>query len=170
MSTCISSLSLDQAIDALASFAELFMGGAKAVRAQVNRVSMPSGDCAVLTEIMQVDLSVPYAAATSASAVTLAGPKRLDIQIDFYGASAAEWCNAFMTAFRTGYGFDQFIGGIRPLYCSDGVQAPLVSGEQQYVSRWTVTASLQYNATVSIPQQTASVVAVSQTIPADLTD
>jgi hypothetical protein len=47
------------------------------------------------------------------------------------------------------------------LYCSDGHQMPLTTGEQQYETRWTLTASLQYNPTVSIPQQSANTLAVN---------
>jgi hypothetical protein len=70
----------------------------------------------------------------------------------------------FKTAFRSSYAVDQFdsyaqtnnLGTIVPLYCSDGMESPLTSAEQQYERRWIVTLSLQYNPTVVIAQQSAT--------------
>ena len=39
---------------------------------------------------------------------------------------------------------------------------PLVTGEEQYDERWILTASLQYNPIVTIPQQSADALSVSQ--------
>jgi hypothetical protein len=158
-----SSISVDQVIDALVTFLTPFLPGADIVRAQVNRVALPSNPCAVLTELLQVDLSVPSTTyIPSASPVPaddgiakIYGPSRIDIQIDFYGTQAGEFCKTVKTAFRSHWGFEHFPENIRPLYTSDGVQSPLLTGEQQYESRWTLTASMQYNPTVTVPQQFA---------------
>ena len=164
-----SSITVDQVIDALAAFLAPFMPGAQIVRGQVNRVALPSNPCAVLTEILQVDLSVP---ATDyqplANTATIYGPSRIDVQIDFYGAQAGEFCKTVKTAFRSHWGFAHFPANIRPLYTSDGVQSPLVTGEQQYESRWTLTASMQYNPTVTVPQEFADDLAVAGITPADV--
>lgn len=163
------SITVDQVIEALAAFLAPFMPGAQIVRAQVNRVALPSNPCAVLTELLQVDLSVP---ATDyqplANTATIYGPSRIDVQIDFYGAQAGEFCKTVKTAFRSHWGFAHFPANIKPLYTSDGVQSPLVTGEQQYESRWTLTASMQYNPTVTVPQEFADVVYPSLVIPADV--
>jgi hypothetical protein len=163
------SISVDQVIDALVAFLAPFMPGAQIVRAQVNRVALPSNPCAVLTELLQVDLSVP---ATDyqplANTATIYGPSRIDVQIDFYGAQAGEFCKTVKTAFRSHWGFAHFPANIRPLYTSDGVQSPLLTGEQQYESRWTLTASMQYNPTVTVPQEFADVAYPALVIPADV--
>ena len=169
MANYTSSITVDQVIDALKAFLAPFMPGAQIVRAQVNRVALPSNPCAVLTELLQVDLSVP---ATDyqplANTATIYGPSRIDVQIDFYGAQAGEFCKTVKTAFRSHWGFAHFPVNIRPLYTSDGVQSPLLTGEQQYESRWTLTASMQYNPTVTVPQEFADVAYPALVIPADV--
>ena len=154
------SISVDQVIDALAAFLAPFVPGGKIVRGQVNRVAMPSNPCAVLTELFQFDISVPHTdyqpptdPIPAIGTATIKGPTRIDVQIDFYGAQSGDFCKAVKTAFRSYWGFAHFPANIKPLYTSDGVQAPLVTGEQQYESRWTLTASMQYNPTVTVPQE-----------------
>jgi len=156
------SILIDAIIDALAAYLVPFVGGVPIVRGQVNRVPMPQGAFVELTEILTVDLSVPYAGYdTVLGTAILHGPARIDIQVDFYGPVAGDYCKAAMTAFRTGWGFDAFPTDIKPLYMSDGAQSPLITGEQQYETRWTLTASMQYNPTVSVPQQFANALAVN---------
>ena len=169
MANYTSSITVDQVIDALAAFLAPFMPGAQIVRAQVNRVALPSNPCAVLTELLQVDLSVPATDyQPTADTATIYGPSRIDVQIDFYGAQAGEFCKTVKTAFRSHWGFAHFPANIRPLYTSDGVQSPLLTGEQQYESRWTLTASMQYNPTVTVPQEFADDLAVAGITPADV--
>ena len=164
-----SSITVDQVIDALADFLAPFVPGAQVVRAQVNRVAMPSNPGVVLTEMLQVDLSVPATEyQPDAGTATIEGPTRIDIQIDFYGAQAGEFCKTVKTAFRSHWGFAHFPANIKPLYTSDGIQSPLTTGEQQYESRWTLTASLQYNPIVTVPQDFADVLTPNKVLPADV--
>jgi len=163
-----SSITVDNVIDALADFLQPFVDGADIIRAQVNRVPMPALPCVVLTELFHVDLRVPsqdYDVLNDE--VDLSASNRIDVQVDFYGDSAGDYCRSVETAFRTMWGFDAFPAGIKPLYTSDGIQSPLISGEQQYVSRWTLTVSMQYNPIVSVPQQFADELAAT-TIAADV--
>jgi hypothetical protein len=164
------SISVDQVIDALAAFLAPFVPGGQIVRAQVNRVALPSNPCCVLTELLQVDLSVPATEYQPLdNTATIYGPSRIDIQIDFYGAQAGEFCKTAKTAFRSHWGFAHFPANIKPLYTSDGVQSPLTTGEQQYESRWTLTASMQYNPTVTVPQEFADEAVPNQLVPVDVT-
>ena len=163
------SITVDQVIDALADFLAPFVPGAQVVRAQVNRVAMPSNPGVVLTEMLQVDLSVPATEyQPDAGTATIEGPTRIDIQIDFYGEQAGEFCKTMKTAFRSHWGFSHFPANIKPLYTSDGIQTPLTTGEQQYESRWTLTASLQYNPIVTVPQDFADVLTPNKVLPADV--
>ena len=170
-----SSINVDQVIDALAAFLAPIIPGGQVVRAQVNRVALPANPCAVLTEVLQVDLSVPATAYQPPTApipatgtATIYGPSRIDVQIDFYGAQAGEFCKTAKTAFRSHWGFSHFPANIKPLYTSDGIQTPLTTGEQQYESRWTLTASLQYNPIVTVPQDFADVLTPNKVLPADV--
>lgn len=150
------SIVVDTVIDALADFIKPFIIGGQIVRAQVNRVPMPPSPCAVLTELLQTDLSVPITDYDpDENIATITGPAQIDIQIDFYGAQASEYCKAVKTAFRSQWGFDQFPANVKPLYTSDGRQTPLVTGEQQWESRWTLTVHMQYNPAITVPQQFA---------------
>lgn len=162
MSQYAVSITVDTVIDALADFIQPFAAGSEIIRAQVNRVPMPPDPCIVLTELLEVDLETPLKAQSLAGLqADITGPARIDIQIDFYGPAAGDQCKAVKGIFRSEYAPAQFPDGIKPLYCSDGIQSPLITGEQQWESRWTLTASLQYNPIVSLPQQSANALAVN---------
>ncbi len=169
------SITVDQVIDYLATFISPFVPGAEVVRAQVNRVPMPPNPCVVLTEILQRDLSIPYMDYTppvdpipAVGTATISGPTQFDIQVDFYGPLAGDFCKAVKSAYRSQWAFSQFPANIKPLYTSEGHQAPLTTGEQQYESRWTITVSIQYNPTVIVPQEFAEEVTVESTEPVDI--
>lgn len=150
------SIIIDDVIDALKAAIQPFVGSTQIVRGQSNRTPMPNNPCVVLTELLSVDLSVPRTEYQNiAETATVTGPTRIDIQVDFYDGLSGEYCKLIQMMFRTGIGFDSFPATIKPLYCSDGVQSPLITGEQQWESRWTLTASLQYNPVVTLPQQSA---------------
>ncbi len=163
------SISVDQVIEALAAFLVPFVPGGQIVRAQVNRVALPSNPCCVLTELLQIDLSVPSTDYQPLdNTATIIGPTRIDVQIDFYGAQASEFCKAAKTTFRSHWGFANFPANIKPLYTSDGVQSPLITGEQQYESRWTLTAYMQYNPIITVPQDFADEAIPNQLVPVDV--
>lgn len=151
---------IDAVIGALGAFIQPFVGAAPIARGQTNRAAMPKSGFVELTEILQVDLETPFVV-DAAVTTSITGPKRIDIQIDFFGTSAGDWSTAVKGVFRTAYAVAQFPAGISPLYCGDAHQAPLINAEQQYETRWTLTASLQYNPTVIIPQQSANTLAIN---------
>ena len=153
----MSSIALDSVFDALGAFIQPFVGTAQVVRAQVNRVAMPVGSFVELTEIASSDLEVPRSTYDGVNFQSdIIGPKRLIIQADFYGALAGDWCAAVKTVWRTPYAVAQFPLGIAPLYCDDGNEAPLITGEEQYERRWTLSMNLQYNPQIVVPLQAAN--------------
>ena len=153
----VSSIALDSVFDALGAFLQPFVGTAQVARAQVNRVAMPVGSFVELTEISSVDLEVPRSTYDGVNFQSdIIGPKRLIIQADFYGALAGDWCAAVKTVWRTPYAVAQFPLGIAPLYCDDGNEAPLITGEEQYERRWTLSMNLQYNPQIVVPLQAAN--------------
>ncbi len=153
----VPSIVIDTVIDAVGDFLQPFVGAAQIVRAQTNRVPMPGDSCVVLTEIMSADLETPTVTDDTVNQQnSFNSPKRFDVQIDFYGPDSGDQCNAVKGTFRTPYAVANFPANIAPLYCSDGIQSPLVTGEEQWESRWTLTASLQYNPSVVVPQQSAT--------------
>jgi len=147
---------IDQVIDAIATFFTPFAQGAQIVRGNVNRVPMPGSPVIYLTELFSDDLSVPYIQFDAdAELNNLNSSLKLDVQVDFYGEIAAELCHAFRAAWRSPYSFDNFPENIKPLYCSQAMQHPLITGEKQYLNRFTTTAVLQYNTIIQLPQESA---------------
>ena len=149
-------ITVDNVIDSLANFLLPFCGGSQIVRSQVNRVPMPGVPCVILTEVLQTPLETSIINNDPSSDISkIKGPTRIDIQVDFYGPSAGDHSSAIKTVLKSGYAFGKFSDGIKPLYCSDAIQSPLVTGEHQWLSRWTITVSLQYNPEVSVTQDFA---------------
>lgn len=161
----IPSIIVDQVISALAVFIAPFVGDNPEspqfiVRAQTNRVPMPLTGFVELRELMQTDLETPTFINNGAGdppvlQATITTPTKFDVQVSFFGPSAGDWCKAVKAVWRTPYAVSQFPAGIAPLYCSDGIQAPLITGEEQYENKWILTGSLQYNPDVVVPQQSA---------------
>jgi hypothetical protein len=171
MTTLIApNVTVDNVMDALGVLLAFFIPVDNVARGDVNRVSMPSAPCAILTEIGQIDIEVPSTTYQPlAETATILGPVRIDIQIDFYGDTAGDLCKAVKSAFRSLWGCSQFPRNIKPLYTSDGQQAPLTTGEQQYERRWILTVSLQYDPSIIVPQQFADAATPIISAPVDLT-
>lgn len=159
----IPSIALDAVMDALGAFIQPFIGASTPiVRAYDNDVATPPLPYAELIELLQIDLETPRECYdTENLQLDLTSPKRIDIQLNVVGPSAAEQCSAIKGVFRSTYAASQFPAGIAPLYCDDGRCNPMVTAEQQYDYRWTLTCSLQYNPVVVLPQQSADTLAIA---------
>lgn len=158
----VPSIAIDSVFDALGIFIQPFVGAAQIIRAQVNRVAMPVGSFVELTEIGSSDIEVPRSWYDNTNLErNIIGPKRLMIQSDFYGPESGDWCTAIKTVWRTAYSVSQFPQGIAPLYCDDGHEAPLITGEEQYERRWVLTMNLQYNPVVIVPMQSADTLSMN---------
>lgn len=163
------SIIVDDIFEAMVTFLSPIVGNAPVVRGNNNRVPLPDAPCVVITEVTQADLEVPYAIYDDTNIKdVMHGPKRFDIQCDFYGNEAGDFCSMAKTAFRSAYGFNAFPDGIKPLYTNDGMQNPLTTGEQQYENRWMLTVSLQYNPTFTVPQVSADTITLNPITGADI--
>lgn len=132
------------------------------IRAQVNRVSMPKGDFIALTPVSSVALetNIDTSGATSNS---IKRPVQINVQIDFYGLNSADRAMTVSTLFRDDYACQSFTASgfdIQPLYAEDAHQMPLISGEEQYVERWTFEVAIQANPILTITQQSANALIV----------
>src|SRR5690348_13802945 len=104
----VSSIAIDAVIAALGAFLQPFVPEAQIVRAQANRVSMPTDPFVLLTELLQVDLETPTATDNPADdQINFTSPKRIDVQIDFYGPLAGDYCTAVKGVFRSYYATSQ---------------------------------------------------------------
>jgi hypothetical protein len=163
------SITIDDVIDAYTEFLVPYVDGANIARNQGNRVAMPAPPCIMLNEILNVDIETPVVNYGDDEDATITSPKRIDLQVDFYGQNAGDLCAIVKGVYRSEYATLAFPDGIKPLYCSDGNQHPLITGEDQYLNRWTLTASLQYNPVVSVVQQSATALEATVKVPVDLT-
>ena len=170
-------VTIDNIMDAIGVFIQQFAPLAQIVRGQQNRVALPTDPTVVLTELMSVDLETSSHFMDNINQqVTIFTPCRIDIQVDFYGSVSGDYCRMLKNAFRSSYAVDQFnsytaennLGTIVPLYCSDGLQHPLITAEDQSETRWTLTISLQYNPTVEIAQQSATAAKINGFTAVDL--
>lgn len=169
------SITIDDVITALIAFLQPFVGNFNGtaitpnvptpiVRGQVNQVNPPQPAFVKVTEILRRALDTPVFENSSDPDVqqaTVKNTKQFDIQIDFYGSNAGDWSAAVENVWRSPYAPEQFPAGTAPLYCSDAHQAPLITGEEQYENRWVITASVEYNPVVIVPQQSATQIETS---------
>jgi hypothetical protein len=168
----VPSILIDAVIDVLAAFVQPFVGVATPIiRGQQNRVPPPvtAGQpdplaFVKLQEIFQSDLETPTMLqdpTVSVQQASISTPTKIAIQVDFYGISAWDWCKAIKAVYRSAYAPAQFPDGMKPLYSDDGHQIPLITGEEQYENHVALTAWLQYNPVVTVPQQSATVLATN---------
>lgn len=153
----VASIAVDAVCEAIAAFISPFLAlNTPIIRAYDNRTAPPTDPYVELTELLQVDIETPSATYDATNQqLDIASPKRIDVQIDIVGANAADQCAAIKGIVRTPYAAAMFPTGVAPLYCDDGRCNPMITGEQQYDYRWTLTISCQYNPTVALPQQSA---------------
>lgn len=145
-------ITIDDVIEVIAGSLSLLIDD-EIIRANINRVPPPLDSFILLTEIGIYDLSTPKIELNrNNNSSNISTNTRIDIQIDFYGPRAGDKCKAIKTFIRSSYGYNSMPYNINPLFCSDGIQSPLISGEQQYVTRWILTASFQYNPSIDVPQ------------------
>jgi hypothetical protein len=148
-------MTINAAIVAVGAFLQPLMPtGTKIVRGQANGVPPPLPPSIVLTEVGQPQYTTTRTSVDGVlEEMTYNMPKMLNVQIDFYGADAGDMCYTAVTMLRSIYGVENFPDGVKPLYCSDALQAPLITGEKEFLKRWLTTLSLQYNASVTVDQE-----------------
>lgn len=149
-------MTIDEAIVAVADFLQPLMPVATTiVRGQTNDVPPPLPPSIVITEVGKPQYTTIRVTGGGAfiQQDTYLQPVRLDVQLDFYGLQAGDMSGIANTMLRSGYAVENFPDGVAPLYCSDAIQAPLITGEKQFEARWIITLSLQYNASVTVGQE-----------------
>jgi len=141
---------------ALVGFLKGVYPQAAVVRALDNNVPMPRENVIVLTPLSAKRLSTnvtTYDADTGL--VTLRMPSEYTIQVDCYGDTANDTATMLAVLWRDGVAVAQFPDGITPLYAADARQMPFQNDERQYEERWMVEITLQYNAQVTLPYESA---------------
>lgn len=140
--------------------------GTPVLRGPINRAAQPPTDHVIYTPIFlnrlrtNVETDVDPFPTPGPGTMRLEQGTRLDFQVDFYGALAADWAAMFATIMRSEYGVDKLAPEAAPLYADDARMLPLVTGEEQYLERWMVRAVLQYNPVTTVLQQYADTATV----------
>ena len=142
------------------------------LQSQQNRIAMPTGDFILMTGLGTPGLSTDKTAFTPGGSnpgnETHSRSTQWNVQLDCYGPDAADMAALIATTLKTDYAAQQFALAaieIQPLYANDPRQMTIVDSEQQYEPRWVVELALQYNPTVTLPQDYAMFLSV---IPAEV--
>lgn len=143
----------------------LTLVGCEVIRGQVNQAAMPVGDFIVLTALGSEPLETntdQYTATTK----TILRPTQWRMQVDCYGAVAGDRAQTIASLLRDNVACDSFAASgfdIAPLYAGDAKQMPLITGEEQFLERWTFEAVLQTNPVVTVAVDTADILSISIT-------
>ena len=155
MTPYVPSITVDEVIEALNVFLNLFNFGNAIIQGQVNRVPMPASPVFVLTPITQKTIETPTIEWEDRDAI-IATPVMMEVQVDIYGDRASDACRSVIGVIRSGITTDYIPDGISILYCDDGTQAVFITAEQQYEQRWILRLMVQYNASVAMPMASAN--------------
>lgn len=130
--------------------------GIPVLRGPINRAAQPASDHIIFTPLFQKRLRTNlHVDDPDYDTTAMEQGTEVHIQFDFYGQSAADAAAAASTAWRDQYAVDILSPEAVPLYTDVARMVPLVTGEEQFLERFTLTALLQWNPVVTVPQQFA---------------
>lgn len=127
-----------------------------------NQVPQPAGNHVVMTPLLQNRLRTNQVTDDGLlqTAAYEMGTEML-MQLDVYGdLTAGTVAAAIATMWRSDPACEALAPVCQPLHADQPRQIPCVTGEEQYLTRWTITASLQYNPVTVATQQSADTVVV----------
>jgi len=132
--------------------------GTPVLRAPINRAAMPKDPCVIMTPLFQKRLRTnlhtdidPFPDPGGSTSTEMG--TEAHVQLDFYGPQSNDWCAAAAMLWRDEYGCNMLNPDASPLYTNDARMVPLVTGEEQYFERYSLTAVLQWNPVTVTPQQ-----------------
>lgn len=136
----------------------------------------PGTSSVVMTLIGQATLARGQATYTPApnGTETRTRPMDYQVQLDFYGHESGDLAAAAHMLWQEGQGIDllrQLLPGCSPLWSDPPRMAPLVTGEQAYERRFTMTVHLQVPQGFTLPQGfpstlTSAIISVEAAYPA----
>ena len=115
-----------------------------------NKVPLPSdNNYIIFTVLTPIRYGTPVEVTTN-TGWTSHQDYRLMIQIDFYGDFAFDRANDIINISRTEF-LCSFLKpyGIQPIACDDAKNLTGISGEKEYVERWSVRMEIDYHDAVS---------------------
>lgn len=133
------------------------------IAAQQNRVAMPAGPFCQITPLFMRALSTDRASyvdpGVNPGTESHSRSTQWTAQLDFYGSTAADNAAIVATLIRTDTTCTYFAGlglDMQPLYAGEPKQTSMITGEQQYLSRWTLEFVAQFNPVVQAAQDFAA--------------
>lgn len=145
--------------------------GTPVIQGPVNRVPAPKDSHVMFSFLFERRIRtnvISYEDGAPAGLKNVEQGTELHVQFDFYAGGnegnqqvVGSWASAVSTLWRDEFGCDALAPDASPLFIDDARGIPLISGEDQYVGRFTCTAVLQYNPVTSVPQQFADEAQVS---------
>lgn len=129
-----------------------------------NRVPVPKGPFICLTTVGKTRLATNervyhrYQVETDTDQLNTLMRTEQEIQVDIYGTDSADRAEIIAILWRDFQAcefFPALNAEVQALYCSEPQLMPITNSEAQWESRWMITLHLQYNPTVSVPQEYA---------------
>lgn len=156
--TVIIETTLDEVLTKVRAFLlSIVPAGTPVLRGPVNRVAQPAVDHVIFTPIMRNRLRTNLHEDNSVTQETTTEEgAKVTVQFDFYGEKAGDWSAFAETLWRDEYTCDILSPEAKPLYTDTANMVPLVTGEDQFLERFVLTATLQWNVRVTVPQQSAN--------------
>lgn len=124
-------------------------------RGQINLVPMPNTPFINMQAFVSGRISTNEVSYTNSTQVTQQSTK-VKMRMDFYGPLSHDWATIIEALWRDTVGCNALAPTCAPLYSGEPMQSALVNGEEAYEDRWILEAFLQYNPTITTPQQSAA--------------
>lgn len=124
-------------------------------RGQINLVPMPSTAFINMQAMVSGRLSTNEDSWTDSTQITQQSTK-VKMHLDFYGPLSHDWATIIEALWRDTVGCNALAPTCAPLYSDEPIQSALVNGEENYEDRWVLECFLQYNPTITTPQQSAA--------------
>lgn len=162
MTDLVVSITEDDVMTVLRSFLLQYVS-CEVIQVQYNRASMPlSGEFVGISQKGMRQLSKPvdsYGETTK----SITSPIQFTAQFDFYGENSGARASSIAALMFDSSGTDFFEASgydMQTLYASDPKQIPIITGEEQFLARWTMDAVLQINQFITLPVETANTLTV----------
>ena len=158
------SISDSDVFTALRSFLQYLFPNVEIIQSQQNRNPPPKGAFIAMNNVGKRRLATNWRTYTNTEEQKTQNtvmPTEYTIQVDFYGKQSGERAQVFCALFFDYTGSDAFPKNIRPLYVTDPVQLPLITGEKQCLERWKTEVKIQFNPVISTPMEFLDRVSIS---------
>lgn len=154
------SITESQLVDDLVIFFKTLVDG-EVIRGLPDQLPAPMRECIVITPMAALGLSLPlmtYADPSPESgARTITQATQWSARVDSYGEQAQDRALTLAMALRSQHGCDflKELGHAQPLYSGEITHLPVDSADHPRFERWSFDTALQFNPSITVPQQFA---------------